>query len=434
MVPTSVKDAYRILGISEGASPDEIKNAYRTTALKWHPDRHHSRYDKELATRYFAEATNAYRTLVREGYLKYRKVPVVNDMPEVQRPPLMQQKSSSQSSLSLDSFIHLVASSTESHTTPSSSNRESPRSSWKQGIRNPSETIASQYRNTAPPVNNFHYESPQRGTKGPAMYKHVPTAQFHDQQKRPEASKSPSAPTKLRGVHQRIPHQNQAPSSVNHHNFRQPQDHPRDHANRRNNLPPYSLPLRSIGLAHSGEWVYSIALTLEELFAGKHCHFGITRYYVSGRSKNVVIEIDIPAGCRPGTRILCRNVGHEWKPNCFQDIAFVIEDSPHDRFIRLFDDLIMDVRVPWVDSLKRQGGKVPFVGIDGRNLVVQIDYPRDKNMKGRSIIKGAGMPIREGGQIVGRGNMVVQWEILPPKTKILLFMKQLWGFGFRGRS
>ena len=154
--------------------------------------------------------------------------------------------------------------------------------------------------------------------------------------------------------------------------------------------------------------MYSVPLTLEELFTGKHCLFAITRHYVSRRSKNVAIEIDIPPGCRPGTRILCRNAGHEWKPNSFQDITFIVEESPHDRFIRLFDDLIMEVRVPWVDGLKRQGGKVPFVGIDGRNLMVQIDYPRDKNMKGRSIIKGAGMPIREGGRMVGRGNMVVQ--------------------------
>ena len=33
MVPVSVKDSYRILGISQGASPDEIKNAYRTTVV-----------------------------------------------------------------------------------------------------------------------------------------------------------------------------------------------------------------------------------------------------------------------------------------------------------------------------------------------------------------------------------------------------------------
>lgn len=146
----------------------------------------------------FYEATNAYRTLVREGYLKYRQVPVVNNIPEPQRPPIMAQKSSSQSSLlSLDSFIHLVASSTESQTTPPSSNRESPRSSWKQGIRVPSDTLSSQYRNTAPPVSNFHYEAPQRGVKGPAIYKHVPIAQFHDQQKKSQASKSPSS--KLEG-------------------------------------------------------------------------------------------------------------------------------------------------------------------------------------------------------------------------------------------
>lgn len=34
MVPASAaKDAYRILGISEGVRPDEIKNAYRTTVV-----------------------------------------------------------------------------------------------------------------------------------------------------------------------------------------------------------------------------------------------------------------------------------------------------------------------------------------------------------------------------------------------------------------
>lgn len=126
----------------------------------------------------------------------------------------------------------------------------------------------------------------------------------------------------------------------------------------------------------------------------------------------MVIEIDIPPGCRPGTRILCRNVGHEWQPGVYQDIAFIIEETPHDRFVRLFDDLIMDIRLPWVDSLRRQGGKVPFMGIDGRSLIIQIDYPRDKMMRGRSIVQGAGMPVRENGQVVGRGNLIIQY-VLP---------------------
>lgn len=33
MVPVSANDSYRILGISQGASPDEIKDAYRITVV-----------------------------------------------------------------------------------------------------------------------------------------------------------------------------------------------------------------------------------------------------------------------------------------------------------------------------------------------------------------------------------------------------------------
>lgn len=54
-------DYYDILGISKGASSDEIKKAYRKQALEWHPDRHKD--DKETAEKKFKEINEAYQVL-----------------------------------------------------------------------------------------------------------------------------------------------------------------------------------------------------------------------------------------------------------------------------------------------------------------------------------------------------------------------------------
>ncbi|KAF8969149.1 hypothetical protein BDZ97DRAFT_1915512 [Flammula alnicola] len=415
----SAKDAYRILDISEGASPDEIKNAYRIMALKWHPDRHHNSHDIEVATRHFLEVTNAYRTLVRAGHVKLQSThdeessrASTSTTPSSSGPPDQQRI------VCLSRFFCTYGRVQLGVTYDASVKQASKSSlSWKQGVRKPAETMSAQYRHgTAARPHVFSYEGPPRGG-GPALYTAPPsfspvpqaTSQATQGPKSSKATSTsttkPVMSTPLLLTSNPIPMvKNRAATS----NYNQPQPPPfRDQPNPRTQIPPYNIPLLSIGLGPSGEWVYSLSLTLEELFIGKHFRFGISR--------------------SPGTRILCRNVGHEFKPGAFQDIAFIIEEVPHDRFIRLFDDLIMDVRLPWVDGLRRQGGKVPFTGIDGRNLVIQIDYPSDKNMKGRSIVKGAGMPIRERGQVVGRGNLIVQWEILPPKTKILHFMRRLWG-------
>ena len=59
------RDYYEVLGLSKGASADEIKKAYRKLALKWHPDKwsQSSDVEKKSAEANFKEVAEAYDVL-----------------------------------------------------------------------------------------------------------------------------------------------------------------------------------------------------------------------------------------------------------------------------------------------------------------------------------------------------------------------------------
>jgi len=72
---SSGADLYKILGVSESSSQDEIKKAYRKLAIKFHPDKNQN--NKEEAEKKFKEISHAYSVLgdkkQREEYDLQRK-------------------------------------------------------------------------------------------------------------------------------------------------------------------------------------------------------------------------------------------------------------------------------------------------------------------------------------------------------------------------
>jgi DnaJ-domain-containing protein 1 len=62
---TDPKDPYQVLGVSSNASSEEIKNAYRKLAAKYHPDKvlHLGDEFQELAEERFKEIQEAYQQI-----------------------------------------------------------------------------------------------------------------------------------------------------------------------------------------------------------------------------------------------------------------------------------------------------------------------------------------------------------------------------------
>ena len=61
-----MRDPYTVLGVSQSASDDEIKKAYRELARKYHPDNYQNNPLADLAEEKMKEINEAYDTITKQ--------------------------------------------------------------------------------------------------------------------------------------------------------------------------------------------------------------------------------------------------------------------------------------------------------------------------------------------------------------------------------
>ncbi|KAJ3531053.1 hypothetical protein NMY22_g8316 [Coprinellus aureogranulatus] len=102
-----------------------------------------------------------------------------------------------------------------------------------------------------------------------------------------------------------------------------------------------------------------------------------------------------------------------------QDLVFIVEEKPDPsgKWSRDGNDLIVKVDIPLVEALcgSPDGGKLTKTveHLDGRRLQVSVPLGIVKPDQ-TSIIGGEGMPVRVGGKVAKKGDLLVKWNVVFP--------------------
>lgn len=127
-------------------------------------------------------------------------------------------------------------------------------------------------------------------------------------------------------------------------------------------------------------------------------------------TQNCYVDIEVKPGWRKGTKIRFAGLGNERAPPLQpQDVLFVVEEVPHNRFRREGANLFTTCDINLLDALSET--KHVIQGLDGKDVVVDVG----KELAGGIIrpgdisrVVGKGMPIRKNSQVVGNGDLVIK--------------------------
>lgn len=156
-----------------------------------------------------------------------------------------------------------------------------------------------------------------------------------------------------------------------------------------------------------------LKISLEDLYSGTTKRLKIGRKLLNGTTEDKVLEIQVLPGWKSGTKIRYPKAGNEQVDGESQDLVFVVEEKPHERFKREGNDLVTHEKISLVDALTGTGGKRSLETLDGRK--VQVTVPASVVKPGaQSIVPAEGMPVRQEGKVKSKGDLIVKWDIVFP--------------------
>ncbi|KAF9533914.1 hypothetical protein CPB83DRAFT_831726 [Crepidotus variabilis] len=421
------REAHEILGVPADASEERVRSAYKALALKWHPDRQLG--NREEATEIFVEINRANRAMLRNLRRARRSA--------CSTPSSSVAGSSPSTPASTSSSLPSESRSRQSSTEPSTSSEKIPAShSTPCPIPKDESRTNTRTATTKPsPKTRIFREGTPRGRSS--------SRSKHPRSNNPSTSKLPKAEPKPTTSTQ-IPTSSSSSSST----LKPPRTRLRKQPARckpdlipeddtapklsssckpttsvagvtvgpervEETLHPVRSLLRSAVADVPKRWTHILNMSLEDIHHGKNFHFRIVRYRRSGKKSIVPLDLYVSPGTRGGTEIVVEDAGNERKDGSWQAIVFLVKEIKHEKFRRVHCDLLMDVRLPWVDSLNTEAGQVYFQSLDGKEYKFSIPYREDGLLSGTAVIPGAGLPHRDGD---GRGRMVVHWEISSPSS------------------
>ncbi|KAI8980063.1 hypothetical protein BD414DRAFT_538455 [Trametes punicea] len=450
---TDLNKHLETLGLSpEDLNEDAVRVAYKKLALRWHPDRHNA--DPEEAKQKFIEVNDAYKALMEEckRRKKCRRNLWRKDTEPSQRRPFW-------------------ATSTRS-ASPEPSSRASS------GTERTAKQSDPRRKDQDPSHSHPDSKPPRSSEPGPTAAPQSPRPRFRPSNRRCDRHRDTDtdsdASSEAGSVRTHAHIRDRVTSSGA--KSKKPvlgDDDDYEFIDLGTPLKPLRSP-RPFS-ASTKDWIFPLHLTLEDLYFGAAHRYRITRTLnniapampaapelvsAGARRQTVQIDVHVAPGWTTGTRIRVPGVGNQRPDGSFQDIVFVVAEVQHPRFVRKGDDLILPVRVPWVDTHTRrypsndlgpdtdsvfglgsglghgepgngvryrvgrgafcqmpprEEDEVYVRGIDGEEYTIPIPRTLVEAADGTRIY-GAGMPIRKDGHVVGMGDMVIRWEFVFPES------------------